>query len=489
MPAGVSSKFNILQQSPHDLLPPENPKPQDGSKTRWVASRYNVRATTEDGRLLLWNTFKGTMSVFKPEQKSSIEQLLTRRGFEARPLGMIKYLYDRGFLVKEGTDEYRRFQLGFGEQHYRTDRLELFLLASEDCNFRCQYCYEDFARGTMQPGVRTGVKNLVRKAASRLSTLSIAWFGGEPLYGFPAIAELAPFFVEIAEEYNIRLSCNMTTNGYLLTPEVAEKLLSWRIDRYQITLDGPPEDHDRSRPTRDGQGSFDVILHNLVALRDRAEDYSVDIRVNFDRKNYPHLGKFLELIEEKFRGDARFKLRFRAVGRWGGPNDEQLEVCGIDESKRVQMEMKSEARRRGLNVSEDLRDVKGLGAQVCYAARPYNFVIGASGKVMKCTVELDKNDRNVVGYLTEDGEIEMDRDRLALWTEPAFEGDTKCQKCVVLPVCQGVFCPLIRIESDKSPCTPLRMTVKKELRAVVEDSKAEGRRVAVLNDTAVRLSA
>jgi len=70
---------------------------------------------------------------------------------------------------------------------------------------------------------------------------------------------------------------------------------------------------------------------------------------------------------------------------------------------------------------------------------------------------------------------------MALWTEPAFEQDTKCQKCVVLPVCQGVFCPLIRIEEDTSPCTPLRMTIKKEMLGVVEATDGEGRQVVVGN--------
>ena len=72
----------------------------------------------------------------QPELRSAAEALLTKKAFSARPLGLVKYLRDRGFLVMEGTDEYRRIQLGFGQEHYRTDRLELFLLASEDCNFR-----------------------------------------------------------------------------------------------------------------------------------------------------------------------------------------------------------------------------------------------------------------------------------------------------------------------------------------------------------------
>lgn len=473
----MGSVFNILRQSPHDFAPPTELPPQGVAPSHWVPSRYNVRATTGDGRLVLWNTYSGKISVFKAEQKDAIEKLLGRQGVEAKAKGMVKYLFDRGYLVKEGTNEFRRIQLDFGRQQYRTDRLDLILLASEDCNFRCQYCYEDFARGTMRKSVRDGVKRLVEKKVQGLRSLSAGWFGGEPLYGLEAIEDLAPFFLEIAEKHSIFYSSNMTTNGYLLTPEVADKLLSWKCNRFQITLDGPPAQHDCNRPARDGGGTFEKIFENLKSLRDRPDDFNVNIRVNFDRANHPHLNELFTLIEREFKGDRRFGMRFRAVGQWGGANDEALDVCGTDESRRLQAELRAEARRRNLKISEDIRDVT-VGSQVCYAARPYNFIVGASGKLMKCTVDLDKNDRNVVGHLTEDGELVLDQDKMALWTEPAFEQDKKCQKCVVLPNCQGTFCPQIRFDTQSSPCTPIRRTLKSDLLEIVETTAPAGNHAA-----------
>jgi uncharacterized protein len=479
MSTGLTNRFNILQQSPYDLHPGEPDKPCGEGKVNWLPSRYNIRATAKDGRLVIWNSFSGNMSIFGAAKKDKIEALLSQRGILARQEGIIKYLSDRGFLVKEGTDEYRRIQVGFGQEHFRTDTLQLILLASEDCNLRCTYCYEDFARGTMVPSVRSGVKNLVRSRLKGLRSLSVSWFGGEPLYGFAAIEDLAPYFLEISQENDLHYSSVMTTNGYLLTPKVAEKLLAWRIRAFQITIDGAPEDHDRNRPARNGEGTFATIFENLKALRERSDQFRVDIRVNFDRQNHPRITGFLDLLAEEFQGDSRFGVRFRTVGQWGGPNDAGLDVCGTEESAHVQLEMKTAARRRGLVLSDDIRHVGGLGAQVCYAARPYNFIIGASGKVMKCTIDLDKEDRNVVGRITEDGVLELDRDKMALWTEPAFERDSKCQKCVVLPACQGVFCPLIRIESGESPCSPLRMGAKKELLEAVENCGDASRKVAI----------
>lgn len=487
MTAGLASKLNILQQSPHDLSPcsttPSNGTSKSGA-SRWLPSRYTIRAVSENGRLVLWNTKSGAMNVFEADQRPKIEQMLKRSGVEGERKGVIEYLHKRGYLIREGIDEYQQVELAFGQQHYRTDALELILLASEDCNFRCEYCYEKFERGTMQPVVRQAVRRLVEKRAEKLNYLHTSWFGGEPLYGWAAIEELAPFFARIVEEYNLAYNAHITSNGYLLTPEISSKLVEWGVNTYQITIDGTPEDHDKSRPTREGGKTFATIFENLKAMAGfDTDEFLVDIRVNFDQNNHKRLDSFLDLLQGEFANDSRFRLRFRPVGKLGGPNDENLEICGLKESDRIVREVKAEAKRRGLRISDPLKEASGFGSQVCYAARPYNYIIGAEGQVMKCTVDLDMKDRNVVGYLTEDGDLDLNPN-YALWTEPAFQHDTKCQKCVVLPVCQGISCPQIRFDEGISPCTPLRRTAKYEMLQTLASQEDKGRAVRVGGEAA-----
>jgi uncharacterized protein len=483
MVAGLSTKFNILQESPLDHQPAAPRK--DFSKhtpensNRWIASRYNIQSRTEDGRLIVWNTFRGSISVFSVEQIESVRALLTKRGCEGEPKGLIGYLCERGFLIPEGTDEYRLFQSAFGRQHYSQDILELILLASEDCNFRCQYCYEDFTRGTMKPQVRAAVKKLVEKRLPNLRYLSVSWFGGEPLYGWSAIEDLGPYFRGIASENSLPFYSNITTNGYLLTPDIAEKLLTWGVSRYQITIDGNPEDHNRSRPGRNGEPTFDVIFRNLQGMKRRQEDFRIDIRINFDQQNCTRLSDFIDLLGREFGGDPRFGLRLRTVGRWGGANDENLEICGRDDARETTYRLIEQAMQNGLGNCDDVRTEKSFGVKVCYAARPYNFIIGADGLVMKCTVDLDKEDRNVVGRLNEDGSLSLDQNKFALWTEPAYSTDSGCQKCVVLPLCQGISCPLVRMEESRSPCIPVRRNAKRDLRLADKFRTAESRQRAV----------
>ena len=94
-------------------------------------------------------------------------------------------------------------------------RLELIILPTEKCNFRCSYCYETFAIGRMQLAVQEAVCRLI---ASRddLDQLEISWFGGEPLLGLPVIRKIGAFAHAFADKYGIALLGSMTTNGYLL---------------------------------------------------------------------------------------------------------------------------------------------------------------------------------------------------------------------------------------------------------------------------------
>jgi uncharacterized protein len=472
MRVGLSERFNIMQQSPLDLaaLPAGETLKQPGKARWWLPSRYTFRARTTDGRLVLWNSNSGAIAVFQSDQAPVIESLLTQKGFEAEEEGIVKYLVDHGFLARKGTDEYAVFQFAFGQAQHRSDILDLTLLASEDCNFRCIYCYEKFTRGTMSSWVRRGIKEYVTSRLPGLRVLTIGWFGGEPLYGFAAIEDLAPFFLQVAQEKSLVFNSHMTTNGYLLTPEIAEQLLSWRINQFQITLDGPPTCHDHSRPSREGGKTFDIILTNLRAMAGHPEKFRIDLRVNFSPQNAPGIGEFLDLIEREFGQDSRFRIRFRPVGKWGGSQDGALEVCGLGEADQLIREFERLAREKGLMLADAFKSTSSFGAQVCYAARPYHLIVGASGKLMKCTVALDRDERNVVGNMTPDGRAEIDPAKLAPWVAPAFEKDTQCQRCVVLPVCQGCSCPLPRITHGERSCIPARSNWKKVLLSLVEST-------------------
>jgi uncharacterized protein len=440
-------------------------------KQRWIPSRYNARTVAEDGRLLLWNTLTGAISSFQPKDRDRVLARLGHEGVTA-PLDKVgEYLSKRGFLVRDNADELNLFRYRYAQQQWRTDTLQFILLASEDCNFRCVYCYEKFERGTMTPETRQGVRALVLKRAAQLRQINISWFGGEPLYGWETIEELEPFFNDVSERHGIRLGHHMTTNGYLLTEERATKLLAWGCRDYQITLDGLAADHDCKRVGRDGSPTYQTILDNLRSLRDRRdEQFTVDIRVNFDNDNLPRLGPFLESLSEDFAGDKRFGMRFRAVGKWGGSRDGELATCGIKEKKTAMRELQQTAEELDLHQEAGIRRIASLGSQVCYAARPYNFIVGATGTLMKCTIALYDLEENVVGQLHPDGTVELNDERMSKWVTPHWESDTMCRNCYTLPGCQGGACPLSRVTHGTRTCAGIKSSLKQEMRHTLREA-------------------
>lgn len=440
-------------------------------RQRWIPSRFNARTVASDGRLILWNTFTGAISVFLPEDREAVIDRLSRRRGVVRQDRYTRYLTKRGYLVRDKVDELDTFRYAFGQQHWRSDILQFILLASEDCNFRCVYCYEKFRNGTMLPEVREGVKALVHARKHQLQSLSAEWFGGEPLYGWEAVEDLSPFLQKTAREIGASHGQSMTTNGYLLTEERATKLLDWGCTAYQITIDGLPEEHDCKRVGRDGSPTYSVILENLRSLAARrGAEFTVSIRVNFDRANFPRLGPFLEALSEDFSGDERFKMRFRAVGRWGGDNDPNLDTCGVEEQAQAMGALRRKTLEVGLIQEGGIQGASKMGDHVCYAARPYNFIVGATGKLMKCTIALDELEENIVGQLHPDGEMELKAENMARWVMPQFEKDALCQSCYILPGCQGAACPLTRITHNQRTCCGVKGSLKGVMRLTLEEA-------------------
>jgi len=101
---------------------------------------------------------------------------------------------------------------------------------------------------------------------------------------------------------------------------------------------------------------------------------------------------------------------------------------------------------------------------------------------MKCTVALDKHDYNIVGQVTPDGEFNLNVENLARWVEPSFESDPVCQKCVLLSTCQGIACPLARIQTNTRPCASTPKTrLRNELLLVLKTADFNSREIRISN--------
>ena len=116
---------------------------------------------------------------------------------------------------------------------------QLIILPTERCNFRCTYCYEDFLIGKMKEPVQLSIERFMGRRIPELSELSIHWFGGEPLLAKQVVLRLSARASELCDEHGVSLIGGLTTNAYVLTPDLFEELLTYnqRFSRLHL-MDG-----------------------------------------------------------------------------------------------------------------------------------------------------------------------------------------------------------------------------------------------------------
>jgi len=290
--------------------------------------------------------------------------------------------------------------------------LELTILPTEQCNFRCIYCYEDFSIGRMQPETIAGIKAILDKRCPNLSYLNLAWFGGEPLVAKNIVLDISEYALSLASKYpHLHYSGSMTTNGYLLDLNTASALANVGVTQYQISLDGPREIHDQSRIRADGKSTFERIWSNLLAIRDSSLQIYINLRLHFTAETFQLIDPLLEDIKREFLPDSRFAFYFKSIEHLGGPNDAAINIFSDSQKKAAIKTL--EAKLFGENLQSP-QNAAFPDNYVCYASRPNSLVIRANGSVGKCTVALS-DERNNIGTLRSDGRLDLIPGRFAPW--------------------------------------------------------------------------
>lgn len=302
--------------------------------------------------------------------------------------------------------------------------LELIILPTEQCNFRCVYCYEDFSIGKMKRETIDGIKHLISKRAKELDILKLSWFGGEPLSAREIVYEISEHANDIAYQHGIKYVSNMTTNGFLLSEIVATKLYMLGIRDFQVSLDGPREVHNKTRLRINKTGSFDQIWENLLDLRNSTLLFSITLRIHVTPDNYQSLFILIEELKTYFGGDARFKVFFKAIADLGGPNAKQFSVL-----HRTVLPSMMQKLMDAVDNKLTITKLKNTTAPyVCYAAQANSFLIRADGTLGKCTVAMN-DARNAIGRITKEGTLLFDNEKILPWVRGLKTLDAKTLGC------------------------------------------------------------
>lgn len=150
---------------------------------------------------------------------------------------------------------------------------------TRDCNLRCDYCYLEKNKEYMSSDIAVKAVDFAVKKLKEECSLNemhnIILHGGEPTLNFNIIKEIVNKFKENKDIYS-NLKFNMTTNGTIVTDEMITFIKENKIS-LSVSIDGQKSEHDRHRKFKNGDGSYSIIMNNL--LKYRKEGIQIRIRM------------------------------------------------------------------------------------------------------------------------------------------------------------------------------------------------------------------
>lgn len=208
--------------------------------------------------------------------------------------------------------------------------------STRTCNLRCRHCYSSSTDQIYADELTTAEAKKFIDDLAAFHVPVILFSGGEPL--------LRPDFFELADyarQYNIR--CTLSTNGTLITPDMAERIKEVGISYVGISLDGIGDINDRFRGH---QGAFEAALSGIRACRSIGQ--RVGLRFTINRHNLDQLPDIFNLIEDE---DIPRVCFYHLVysGRGSNMINEDISHSQTRQAIDLIMERTLDYHRRGLN--------------------------------------------------------------------------------------------------------------------------------------------
>jgi uncharacterized protein len=429
------------------------------------ASMFNVRVPLEQvgqgSDVFLMNTFTDAQVIVSRD----VADLLDRVGrTDAGPLteeqrDALATLTEHGFVVNDRDGERRKVEQYFRNIRESQEQLRVTVLTTLQCNFACDYCFQgdhgDYNKSAAKMSLETAARVVQwteeRLDAIRPESFVLTLFGGEPLLNLPVAYFLAEKLWHATEARGVRMLVNVITNGLLLTPEVVDRLAPYGLNGVKITLDGDHDTHNRMRPLRGGQGTFDKIIENIRRVAGKCR---VSIGGNFDESSVDSYPALLDFLREQEFADKLARVSFKPVIREPRPQQPRglipLTVVGTegkplngtcmtsagggtsicDSCNFLDDKMsflREETKKRGFNT------VDGVHMGPCEIHRQHAHTLGPDGAVYACpgfTGDPKLSTGHIDGGQDARQAAAATRfETLAAWKE--------CNDCAFIPLCAG----------------------------------------------------
>lgn len=399
----------------------------------------------------------------------------------------VKCLFEAGILVEMENDEFTELS------QMRKSAIDMFnskgtctylITPTMDCNARCFYCFEHGSQRdamTLETALNTA-NFIIKQQKHHSGPISIHWFGGEPLMETEIIDAIAEKLNQAGVEFESRI----TTNGYLLTPELVKKSIeNWHTVMMQITFDDIGEKYNHIK--RFVQPCEDPFAHVLANIEQAIEiGMKIRIRINYDPRDVARVPKMMEYFRNYFNNklnkivvhpidaDNVPSLADYHVNDGEHPFFQVIDICEQNEElsqpeKNKHKTMTPITRKffPQCNIRELYRSQSAVSDILCkYYLQPIpifcagisnaTLAIDSHGDIFTCINFLGQGKEYTTGNVVSG--IEHNEFYNLLQSENIEH--KACYRCSLLPVCQGGCKFKRRRYKGSQACIPIKGIVK-----------------------------
>lgn len=396
-----------------------------------------------------------TRSNMTLKMSDTLIQKLQNQEFDNVPFTTLHQLIDMEMLVPNEEDELELILQENDISQKDLSSLGFTIQPGANCQLGCNYCGQIHSKNYMPESMYPQVIQRIRgKIKPQYKTLSVTWYGGEPLMALKQIRGLSPMIQTLVEEYQMDYKSNMITNGLGFKKGIFEEIAQkYKIKQFQITLDGLAEHHDKRRMTKRNENSFDIILKNILEVTNSPvytqEKCRITIRINIDKTNHVGITPLLQLLASH-NLQNKVNIDFAPVTDWGdnGASKDSFTIVDFAEKE---IDWMMEAMQLGFRF--DLVPKRKYG--VCMVVNKDYEVFDAFGNIYSCWelpyTPVYENGEHLIGNLKKPEEKDNMDVPMRDWHNDVREGKSWCKTCKFLPVCGG-GCPKLWMES--TPACP-----------------------------------
>lgn len=179
------------------------------------------------------------------------------------------------------------------------------LHVAHDCNMNCGYCFAgkgeyNGPKGLMSFETAKKVIDFLVEHSPGRRNLEVDFFGGEPLLNWEVCKKTVEYARSIEKEKNKNFRFTLTTNGLLIDDDVIE-FSNKEMGNVVLSLDGRPEINDNMRKTKNGKGTYDLIIDKFKKFADSRNQKDYYMRGTYTKYNRDFAKDIIHMADLGFK--------------------------------------------------------------------------------------------------------------------------------------------------------------------------------------------